>query len=54
MADNKHSQYEQYIRCESMSKLQSIISGKWKILILWYISFYKMQRFNELKRRLDG
>lgn len=54
MADNKHSQYEQYLRCESMSKLQSIISGKWKILILWYISFYKMQRFNELKRRLDG
>lgn len=54
MADNKHSQYEQYHRCESMSKLQSIISGKWKILILWYISFYKMQRFNELQRRLDG
>lgn len=54
MADNKHSQLEQYRRCESMSKVQSIISGKWKILILWYISFYKMQRFNELQRRLGG
>lgn len=54
MADNKHSQYEQYHRCESMSKVQSLISGKWKILILWYISFYKMQRFNELQRRLNG
>lgn len=54
MADNKHSEYKQYHRCESMSKLQSIISGKWKILILWYISFYKVQRFNELQRRLDG
>lgn len=54
MADNKHSEYEQYHRCESMSKFQSIISGKWKILILWYISFYKMQRFNELQRRLEG
>lgn len=54
MAENKHSQSEQYHRCESMSKLQSIISGKWKILILWYISFYKMQRFNELQKRLDG
>lgn len=54
MADNKHSQCEQYHHCESMSKVQSLISGKWKILILWYISFYKMQRFNELQRRLNG
>lgn len=54
MANNKHSETEQYHRCESMSKVQSIISGKWKILILWYISFYKKQRFNELQKRLDG
>lgn len=54
MANNKHTQIEQYHRCESMSKVQSIISGKWKILILWYISYYKTQRFNELKKRLGG
>ena len=54
MSENKHSQEEQLARCESMCRLQSVISGKWKILIIWYISFYKMQRFNELQRRLDG
>lgn len=54
MSDNKHSQEKQLARCESMCRLQSVISGKWKILIIWYISFYKMQRFNELQRRLDG
>lgn len=37
-----------------MCRLQSVISGKWKILIIWYISFYETQRFNELRRRLDG
>jgi len=37
-----------------MSSLQSVLSGKWKILILWYIAFYKVQRFGELMRRLDG
>ena len=31
-----------------------MIGGKWKILILWYIAFYKVQRFGELTRRLDG
>lgn len=54
MSDNKHSQEKQISRCESMCRLQAVISGKWKILIIWYISFYKMQRFNELQRRLDG
>ena len=41
-------------RCVPMSLLQSVLSGKWKILILWYVSFYKVQRFGELMRRLDG
>lgn len=54
MPENKHSQKEQLARCESMSKLQSVISGKWKILIIWYISVYRVQRFSELQRRLDG
>lgn len=54
MSENKHSQKEQLARCESMSRLQAVISGKWKILIIWYISVYKVQRFGELQRRLDG
>lgn len=54
MSENKFSEEKQMARCESMCKFQSVISRKWKILIIWYISFYKMQRFNELQRRLDG
>lgn len=54
MSENKHTEKTQLARCESMSRLQAVISGKWKILIIWYISVYKLQRFNELQRRLDG
>ena len=31
-------------RCVPMSRLQGVLSGKWKILILWYVAFYKVQR----------
>lgn len=34
-----------------MTIFHSIISGKWKILILWYLS-NKSLRFSELKRKL--
>ena len=54
MADNKFNNENVIARCVPMSKLQSMIGGKWKILILWYITFYKVQRFGELQRRLDG
>lgn len=54
MSENKHTQKEQLARCESMSRLQAVISGKWKILIIWYISVYKIQRFGELQRRLGS
>lgn len=37
-----------------MSRLQSVIGGKWKILILWYIAFYRVRRFGQLLRHLDG
>ena len=37
-----------------MASLQAVLGGKWKILILWYVSFYKVQRFGQLLRRLDG
>lgn len=54
MSENKFTDKNVIARCVPMSKLQSVIGGKWKILILWYISFYKVQRFGELMRRLDG
>lgn len=54
MSNNKFSNETVIARCVPMSKLQAVIGGKWKILILWYISFYKVQRFGELMRRLDG
>ncbi len=54
MAENKFCSEEALARCVPMSLLQSVLSGKWKILILWYIAFYKTQRFGELQRRLDG
>ena len=54
MAENKFTQENTLARCVPMNKLQSVIAGKWKIMILWYITFYKVQRFGELMRRLDG
>ena len=54
MADNKFTAPEVLARCESMGRLQSVLGGKWKILILWYVDCYKVQRFGELLRRLDG
>lgn len=54
MAENKFTDQDMMARCVPMNKLQSVIGGKWKILILWYVSFYKVQRFGELMRRLDG
>lgn len=54
MSENKFSEEETLRRCVPMSRLQSVIGGKWIILILWYVSFYKVQRFGELMRRLDG
>ena len=54
MSENKFTDENVIARCIPMSKLQSVIGGKWKILILWYVAFYKVQRFGELMRRLDG
>jgi len=54
MAENKFMNPDMMTRCVPMSSLQAVLGGKWKILILWYIAFYKVQRFNELMRRLDG
>lgn len=54
MAENKFQEQAALARCVPMSALQSVLSGKWKLLILWYVAFYKVQRFGELLRRLDG
>lgn len=54
MADNKFTEQRALARCVPMSKLQAVLGGKWKIIILWYVAFYKVQRFGELMRRLDG
>ena len=54
MAENKFNSKDMIARCVPMSRLQSVIVGKWNILILLFIAFYKVQRFGELMRRLDG
>ena len=54
MAENKFQTEEMMARCVPMSSLQAVLGGKWKILILWYVAFYKVQRFGELMRRLNG
>ncbi len=54
MSENKFDTPEMLARCVPMSRLQSVLGGKWKIMILWYITAYRVQRFGELQRRLDG
>ncbi len=51
---NKFQSGEAMARCVPMSSLQAVLSGKWKILILWYVAFYGVERFGDLRRRLDG
>lgn len=40
-----------YERCATIAKIQSILGGKWKIEILYYISL-KTWRFGELQRQI--
>lgn len=54
MSENKFQTREAMARCVPMSALQGVLGGKWKILILWYVAFYRVQRFGQLLRRLDG
>lgn len=54
MPGNKFRAPEAVARCLPMSLLQGMLGGKWKLLILWYVSFYGVQRFGELSRRLEG
>lgn len=54
MEGNKFQTPDMMARCVPMASLQAVLGGKWKILILWYVAFYKVQRFGQLMRRLDG
>lgn len=39
-------------RCKTMSALQRILGGKWKLEILYYIAFCDVHRFGQLRRQL--
>ncbi len=39
-------------RCKTMSALQKILGGKWKLEILYYIAFHDIRRFGKLRRQL--
>ena len=39
-------------RCKTMSALQKILGGKWKLEILYYIAFCDIHRFGQLRRQL--
>lgn len=39
-------------RCSTVSTLQKILGGKWKIEILYYIAFQDVHRFGELRRHI--
>lgn len=39
-------------RCKTVSTLQRILGGKWKLEILYYIAFHDIHRFGELRRQL--
>lgn len=40
-------------RCKTVSTIQKILGGKWKIEILYYIAFRNIHRFGELRRHID-
>ena len=40
-------------RCKTMSTLQKILGGKWKLEILYYIAFYDIHQFGQLRRQLE-
>lgn len=45
-------QYSKTAQCIPMATLQSVLNGKWKIIILWYLSITDVRRFGELRRQI--
>lgn len=41
-------------RCPTISTLQKIIGGKWKIEILYYVELKNVYRFGELRRHIGN
>lgn len=41
-------------RCPYVSKVQSVVGGRWKIEILYYIGIKEVDRFGALKRCIGG
>lgn len=39
-------------RCKTISAIQKILGGKWKIEVLYYIAFQDVRRFGELRRHI--
>lgn len=39
-------------RCKTMSTLQKVLGGKWKIEILYYIAIGDIHRFGDLRRHI--
>ncbi|OOM76949.1 helix-turn-helix domain-containing protein [Clostridium sp. BL-8] len=55
---NNHEECYMKEKCAKYEKcpmvlVQNIVSGKWKILILWYLS-YSTLRFSDLQRKLPN
>jgi len=41
-------------RCKTISTLQKLLGGKWKIEILYYIAIFDIHRFGALRRQIGG
>ncbi|MCI9978311.1 helix-turn-helix transcriptional regulator [Clostridioides difficile] len=41
-------------RCVTISTIQKVLGGKWKIEILYYIGIQNVRRFGELRRHVGG
>lgn len=39
-------------RCKTISTVQKLLGGKYKIEILWYIGKYDVRRFGQLRRQI--
>ena len=37
-----------------MSQVMEVVSGKWRLNVLWVINKYQSIRFNQLKREVNG